>query len=1453
MSKEVKNNVFNDGLTTDSAIYATPDNVYTYAENVTFVSHNGNELILQNEKGTLLRSELKQNYHPIAWKTYGNVCYIISAESINGVFTGRGEIGSYPSPDYDNYTLESCIGGNDVDNCSRLGEMVNRYQPFKNYKDGDNKIGSYGDFNTDLFNFKETNHCEIVAIQPSYDGSVNVIFTDNYNKPRLINSGFSVMPNNRYVMVNRIGATDDNRYEASDFDSNLNHIITSNRLGWIEFLGQDNSGRLPVGTYTYYIRYSTRDGNLTDVICQSFSIPVFFGNTVADIRGGVPNELTTKANQLVFHNIDPDYYALKLYYTYVSGQDVEPQPSLFEVQQEIVIDGKTEVSYTHRGTEIANQININNLSLTTSNILTYRTGAELQGRLFVGNIKTAGFDYNELKKFSNKVTIDYAQKRLGVKGATFDNVISDIYDPITSGAGFDGYPSGYANPRNVHDRLGYWPGEPYMFGIQYMFKNGSLSPVFPIRGIDNIYNDASYNMSDLSGDIDYDERNNYENVRGIYRFPLRSYLNKILENGSVGIIHPIFNIPEVSDYIKENTVGFRIHRAKERKRDAISSGIIINTFIIPENDYVDTSYKKMGNGDGGGELTTYNNIPDQSKRGYSELNSKFIPAPEYILESAGIYKANQSNNGRQINRTDTIYSYSVEAVKFLMNNNNYVRDLNNAAYPQNASIPLYINKRYAFISPDFMGEKGIFSQRLSGRDKGLLVYENSQFVYSVTQPNIAGSRNMDSFEDFESGISRGDFEPLPSMFSLYKEVSTNTRTLTIKSAELEFIDKDSSTVTKNRFTGRALFQAFNKVMFATGNRDRSGAYSYHPLSYNDYVGVTIDTSNENLLSPFNGYNNSFYSSRVGNAESGFFISSKSDTPNEEYEMFGASVKTTRRVVAAHANIYPRFGPVDGKALIDTHLPEAEDYMPITHWTYWNQQSISENQGSASSQVLTNGKIEGYNGDNFVSITFRRLYKNQLDPLVNDGNLSRYVRLGPTISFASDSNVNINIRNQQIFDVAEGIREWAPYYTKPNPPYEQIEWTGNKNTWRQYQFLESDNYNTGYNRVKGDTIYKSLGNRIPFIQTDFSTRIQYSELFVSKSFDNGYRRFSGLNYRDYPNHVGDIVAIRPYNGQGLIVVFSHGVAMIPVNQRIAQTGDSAGAVFFQSAGVLPPEGAINYLSERYGSRWQASVVASDNTVYGVDIDRSKIWRVGGNQLELISDLRVQKYLRSISEKFIDVPDVYQTTQIRATYDTFKQNIWFSFLADGVSQSLLYNEMPIGRWLSFKPIYPDIMFNIRDEIYGIKDSLIYQHYVSEDHSNYYGNQYDTVIEFVASLDAQTQVIIDNLIIIGNHIYPHTIEYTTDSGTYIQTIRPRNVVDNGSKPFLQNPANSLFTYDAVYKEDRMYITVIKDESDTRKLSNFINRRIRDKYCKIRITYKTNQYLYIKNILTLMRRSDA
>ena len=46
---------------------------------------------------------------------------------------------------------------------------------------------------------------------------------------------------------------------------------------------------------------------------------------------------------------------------------------------------------------------------------------------------------------------------------------------------------GYYDPQFIHDKTGYWGEEIYRIGIVYIMPNNELSPVFNIRGANNIY------------------------------------------------------------------------------------------------------------------------------------------------------------------------------------------------------------------------------------------------------------------------------------------------------------------------------------------------------------------------------------------------------------------------------------------------------------------------------------------------------------------------------------------------------------------------------------------------------------------------------------------------------------------------------------------------------------------------------------------------------------------------------------------------------------------------------------------------------------------------------------------------------------------------------------------------------------------------------------------------------
>jgi hypothetical protein len=87
----------------------------------------------------------------------------------------------------------------------------------------------------------------------------------------------------------------------------------------------------------------------------------------------------------------------------------------------------------------------------------------------------------------------------------------------------------------IYSKTGYWNKELYRFGIVYIMKNGSLSPVFDIRGAYNLSEDVkcteiAYKNNDKVNKIEYDEETYklinvsnqnpnimYENVKGVVR------------------------------------------------------------------------------------------------------------------------------------------------------------------------------------------------------------------------------------------------------------------------------------------------------------------------------------------------------------------------------------------------------------------------------------------------------------------------------------------------------------------------------------------------------------------------------------------------------------------------------------------------------------------------------------------------------------------------------------------------------------------------------------------------------------------------------------------------------------------------------------------------------------------------------------------------------------------------
>jgi hypothetical protein len=71
--------------------------------------------------------------------------------------------------------------------------------------------------------------------------------------------------------------------------------------------------------------------------------------------------------------------------------------------------------------------------------------------------------------------------------------------------------------------------------------------------------------------------------------------------------------------------------------------------------------------------------------------------------------------------------------------------------------------------------------------------------------------------------------------------------------------------------------------------------------------------------------------------------------------------------------------------------------------------------------------------------------------------------------------------------------------------------------------EANIINKGISKTTGNKYYFEVPD-VPFIKTNFSTRINYSNILQQTSFVNGSRTFLSKNYQDYTSEHGAIVKL-----------------------------------------------------------------------------------------------------------------------------------------------------------------------------------------------------------------------------------------------------------------------------------------------------------------------------------------
>ena len=325
------------------------------------------------------------------------------------------------------------------------------------------------DFDTDELSF-DINHPVDILPQWSYDGSVNLIINDSKNKPRLINSRFSPIGRGKYQIVDRKGNNDTNIYDqGAQFDSDTSLYKTYVGIPKIEFINVYQSGNLPVGNYHFYFRYVDADGNETDFVGESGMVSIFKGTQFGSITSGFRDENSYKSVKFLISDIDPAYQYINVYYTR-SSSDINENAIVqaYKIDQKFLVNNSLMCQVFITGNEQKTQITVDEINPQYQIAQNVQTQESCQNMLFFGNVQNQNIDYTELSDLSLRFTARANTEQSYDPGTHDYNVASK---------------NTYVDPLFIYNFTGYQNHEIYRFGIVYLLKNGTLSPVFNIRGM----------------------------------------------------------------------------------------------------------------------------------------------------------------------------------------------------------------------------------------------------------------------------------------------------------------------------------------------------------------------------------------------------------------------------------------------------------------------------------------------------------------------------------------------------------------------------------------------------------------------------------------------------------------------------------------------------------------------------------------------------------------------------------------------------------------------------------------------------------------------------------------------------------------------------------------------------------------------------------------------------------
>ena len=1195
------------------------------------------------------------------------------------------------------------------------GSLIYKYQPFNNLKkDGEE---------TDLAPLSiDSKKAEIsidkpinVEIEEAYDGSVNLIVNDGKHPLKMVNSRFSLTDSSNYKIADRKGNLDTNIYTEDNFKIESGLIKTVRSIISVDFLGIENGGMMPVGNYTFYFKLADADGNESDFIAESGKVVCHIGdvNQPKSIRGGQQHENSYKLIKFRLNNLDLAYDYINIYYTRTTGDDVNQVVSTHKINDKFRIN-KLNTDITITGYEKHEEISLEDINIRLENFDSVKTNVNCQNISFNGNITNDYSLFEILEKLSLFVVPEIStEEDIGH--------LSHDYTELYPNTGFE-----YFNTSNIYYRLGYWDEEIYRFGIVYILNDYSLSPVFNIRGISELSPNTKFSCEDKSIDdeINYgedniiEESNGIENSKGVIKINNASY-NTFNGEGTIKPIGLKFKFTadvldgKANPGLKSLTKGFFIVRQK-RIPTILAQAIGIGTSAKSFTPTLQVNTSKLVNKWLGESFLTPvsgNPMLGRSIFPISAINTNALLCPEASLRRP-MYN-NYFNSSEYLLRS---WKYNVQTKIFY----------------------------------DYTGNQKQFS--LDNLKADITLKSSLKTSLTLVEPGIdlikSGESNTNKFAS-KAGDKQFAYKCLDPVLGDYEDP----------------LVLDPSTASDWYKSSKKIRGEFNTFIGCNSNGIQNGVYyniytkDYDESKWKDYFKLRYNDSN-----PFMPISNRIgWSGLISNKSKACYRGDcyiNTFTQRMTWNFVDPDLPTNKKIVDRYTwyknyRVLKKASTVvDGQGVPNSAL-EYRKLLPL--FTY-KQYSIPSFSGDSDDDIegikaIANGIIE----------PDAKKYKkySEANGVFGSEKINRpdvnAVGLGYWVTVKICSNINLSMRD---LDFAYPEEEAKFKKKRGFYPLQTMD--------QDTPLPESSVINAGISKSLGDKYYFEIPD-VPFIQNTFSTRIYYSDVLQKSAFTNGNRVFRSQNFTDYTMEYGAIVKLVEWYGT-LVAVMEHGVLLIPVNERAMMTNANGENVYINTTTTLPANPKV--LSNTFGSLWADSIIKTPRFIYGIDTVGKKIWRTNGQQFEIISDLKVQKFLNdNITLRESDTINNVGVSYVKSHYNAFKQDIMFVFKYGETKWNLCWNEV-LSKWVTQYTWFPEFSENINNIFYTFADqsihseasNFLYKHGFAGTEevtglispTLWYETQYPFEYEFVVADMPGVQKIFNNLKIVSNLAEPDSLFY-------------------------------------------------------------------------------------------------